>query len=60
MLLTNVAQTEMGGGPQPLTVRELAPLMALPTPSMDRKVEDVERRLKVNQLRIQETMIKQI
>ena len=47
-------------GPKPLVVRQLAPLLALPTPRADIHLEEVEKKLGASQLGFQEAMMKQI
>lgn len=50
----------MGGIPQPLVVRELVSLMTLSAPSIDHRVEDLEKKLEMSQLGFQETVMKLI
>lgn len=58
--IARAVQPTLGNVLQPLAVREPTPLLALHAPTIEHKVEDIEKMLKASQLGFHEAMMKQI
>lgn len=55
---SSVEQPMLGNGPQLLAMRVPAFILTLLAPTLECKVNDIQKRLKVTQLGFQETMMK--